>query len=78
MKMWAQAQKDKADQQKMLMQQFSASEDSVAAARSYDTPNAQWITEILSGVLYGHGNVYSYCSYLKPTNSSTSRGNKWI
>ena len=47
MKMWAQAQKDKADQQKMLMQQFSASEDSVAAARSYDTPNAQWIRRFL-------------------------------
>ena len=47
MKMWAQAQKDKADQQKMLMQQFSASEDSVAAARAYDTPNAQWIRRFL-------------------------------
>jgi len=47
MKMMAQAQKDKADQQKMLMQQFSASEDSVAAARSYDTPNAQWIRRFL-------------------------------
>ena len=47
MKMWAQAQNDRADQQKMLMQQFSASEDSVEAARSYDTPNAQWIRRFL-------------------------------
>ena len=29
------------------MQQFSASEDSVAAARAYDTPNAQWIRRFL-------------------------------
>jgi len=47
MKMWSQAQKDKADQQTLLMQRFSASEDSVAAARSYDTPNAQWIRRFL-------------------------------
>jgi uncharacterized membrane protein YfcA len=47
MKMWSQAQKDKAEQQKQLMRQFSASEDGVAAARSYDTPNAQWIRRFL-------------------------------
>tara|TARA_R110000823_G_scaffold249600_2_gene372927 strand:+ start:385 stop:819 length:435 start_codon:yes stop_codon:yes gene_type:complete len=47
MKMWSQSQKDKADQQKALLQQFTASEDSVAAARAYDTPNAQWIRRFL-------------------------------
>ena len=47
MKMWSQSQKDKADQQKQLMSQFSASQDSVAAARAYDTPNAQWIRRFL-------------------------------
>ena len=47
MKMWSQSQKDKADQQKMLMQRYAASEDSVAAARAYDTPNAQWIRRFL-------------------------------
>ena len=47
MKMWSQSQKDKADQQKALIQRFSASEDSVAAARAYDTPNSQWIRRFL-------------------------------
>jgi len=47
MKMWSQAQSDKADQQKALMQRFSASEDSVSNARSYDTPNAQWVRRFL-------------------------------
>lgn len=47
MKMWSQSQKDKADQQKQLMKQFSASEDSVQAARDYSTPNAQWIRRFL-------------------------------
>ena len=41
MKMWSQSQKDKADQQKQLMSQFSASQGSLEAARAYDTPNAQ-------------------------------------
>ena len=47
MKMWSQSQKDKADQQKQLMSQFSASQDSLEAARAYDTPNAQWIRRFL-------------------------------
>lgn len=47
MKMWSQSQKDKAEQQKQLMAQFSASQDSVEAARAYDTPNAQWIRRFL-------------------------------
>jgi len=47
MKMWSQAQSDKADQQKQLMSQFSASEDSVNSARAYQNPNAQWIRRFL-------------------------------
>jgi len=47
MKMWSQAQSDKAEQQKTLMSQFSASQDSLGAARAYDTPNAQWIRRFL-------------------------------
>jgi len=47
MKMWSQAQADKADQQKALMSQFSASQDSVDAARAYQNPNAQWIRRFL-------------------------------
>jgi uncharacterized membrane protein YfcA len=47
MKMWSQSQKDKADQQKALIQRFSASEDSVESARAYQNPNAQWIRRFL-------------------------------
>jgi len=47
MKMWSQAQADKADQQKQLIQRMSSSEDSVQNARNYDTPNAQWIRRFL-------------------------------
>ena len=47
MKMWSQAQSDKADQQKALIQRFSASEDSVSNARTYQNPNAQWIRRFL-------------------------------
>jgi len=47
MKMWSQAQSDKADQQKALISQFSASEDSVASARAHQNPNAQWIRRFL-------------------------------
>ena len=47
MKMWSQGQSDKADQQKMLMAQFSAGQDSVESARAYQNPNAQWIRRFL-------------------------------
>jgi len=47
MKMWSQSQADKADQQKMLMSQFSANQESVDSARAYQTPNAQWIRRFL-------------------------------
>jgi uncharacterized membrane protein YfcA len=47
MKMWSQSQSDKAEQQKALIQRFSASEDSVQAARNYQNPNAQWIRRFL-------------------------------
>ena len=47
MKMWSQSQSDKADQQRMLMSQFSAGQESVDSARSYQNPNAQWIRRFL-------------------------------
>jgi uncharacterized membrane protein YfcA len=47
MKMWSQSQADKAEQQKALIQQFSASEDSVQNARNHQNPNAQWIRRFL-------------------------------
>ena len=53
MKMWSQAQSDKADQQKALIQRFSASEDSVSNARAYQNPNAQY------------GSFYINCSSIR-------------
>lgn len=47
MKMWSQGQADKAEQQKALIQRFSASEDSVQSARQYQNKNAQWIRRFL-------------------------------
>ena len=47
MKMWSQSQVDKAEQQQMLMSQFSAGQDSVNSARAYQNPNAQWIRRFL-------------------------------
>tara|TARA_B110000908_G_C10119143_1_gene386782 strand:+ start:125 stop:559 length:435 start_codon:yes stop_codon:yes gene_type:complete len=47
MKMWSQAQSDKANQQTALIQRFSASEDSVSNARNYQNANAQWIRRFL-------------------------------
>tara|TARA_B110000902_G_scaffold147979_1_gene170611 strand:- start:179 stop:613 length:435 start_codon:yes stop_codon:yes gene_type:complete len=47
MKMWSQSQADKAEQQQMLMSQFSAGQDSVNSARAYQNPNAQWIRRFL-------------------------------
>ena len=47
MKMWSQAQSDKADQQSALLQRFSSSEDSVNSARAYQNQNAQWIRRFL-------------------------------
>jgi hypothetical protein len=47
MKMWSQSQADKAQQQKTLMSQFSAGQDSVNSAREYQNPNAQWIRRFL-------------------------------
>jgi hypothetical protein len=47
MKMWSQSQQDKAEQQKALMQQFTASEDSVQNAREYNNPSAAWIRRFI-------------------------------
>jgi uncharacterized membrane protein YfcA len=47
MKMWSQAQADKAEQQQALMARLTASEETVNSARAYQNPNAQWIRRFL-------------------------------
>ena len=47
LKMWAQSQADKAEQQKQLLARGEAAEKSVKAARAYQNPNAQWIRRFL-------------------------------
>jgi hypothetical protein len=47
MKMWSQSSADKAEQQKALINRFSESEKSVASARAFSNPNANWIRRFL-------------------------------
>lgn len=47
LRLWADSRKDRQEQQKLLLQRFSASEDSVQSARNYQNPNAQWIRRFL-------------------------------
>jgi len=47
LKLFAQAQADKAAQQQQLMARFDGSEKSVDAARAHQNPNAQWIRRFL-------------------------------
>ena len=47
MKMWSQSNADKAEQQNALIRRFSESEKSVASARAFVNPNANWIRRFL-------------------------------
>ena len=47
MKFIGQAQQDKAEQQKMLMAKFDASQQSIQAARQMVNPNAAWIRRFI-------------------------------
>ena len=47
LKLWSQAQQDRAEQQALLIERLNASESTVQSARQYDTPNAQWIRRFL-------------------------------
>ena len=47
MKAWSQSSADKAEQQKALITRFQESEKSVASARAFVSPNANWIRRFL-------------------------------
>lgn len=47
MKMMGQAQADKAEQQKMMLERHQAAEASIDAARKYQNPNAAWIRRFI-------------------------------
>ena len=47
MKAWSQSSADKAEQQKALITRFKQSEKSVANARAFANPNANWIRRFL-------------------------------
>lgn len=68
MKMKAQDQADKAEQQKMLLEMNKAQEASIAHARKYDNPSAAWTRRfiviclmvfagiiLIAPILFGHG-----------------------
>ena len=60
MKMWGQAQADKAEQHKMLLQKNDQIEKGVEAARQMQNPNAAWVRRfiVVSSMLAGIGIVF--------------------
>jgi len=60
MKAWGQAQQDKHDQFKMMMQRNEQIEESVQNARQMQNPNAAWIRRfiVVSAMLGGLGIVF--------------------
>ena len=70
MKMWGQAQQDKADQWQMLMKQNAAIEEGVQNARQMQNPNAAWIRRfiVVMALLGGLGIVFLAPMLGQPTN----------
>jgi len=60
MKAWGQAQQDKAEQFKMMMQRNEQIEEGVQNARAMQNPNAAWIRRfiVISAMLGGLGIVF--------------------
>lgn len=60
MKMWGQAQADKAEQHKMLLQKNNQIEEGVNNARQMQNPNAAWVRRfiVVSSMLAGIGIVF--------------------
>ena len=60
MKAWGQAQQDKADQFKMMMQRNEQIEEGVQNARAMQNPNAAWIRRfiVVTAMLGGLGIVF--------------------
>lgn len=60
MKMWGQAQADKAEQHKMLLQKNTQIEKGVESARNMQNPNAAWIRRfiVVTAMLSGIGIVF--------------------
>jgi uncharacterized membrane protein YfcA len=70
MKMWGQAQQDKAEQWQMLMKQNAAIEEGVQNARQMQNPNAAWIRRfiVVMALLGGLGIVFLAPMLGQPTN----------
>ena len=70
MKMWGQAQADKAEQHKMLLQKNDQIEKGVEAARQMQNPNAAWVRRfiVVSSMLAGIGIVFLAPMLSMPTN----------
>ena len=70
MKMWGQAQADKAEQHKMLLQKNDQIEKGVEAASQMQNPNAAWVRRfiVVSSMLAGIGIVFLAPMLSMPTN----------
>jgi len=70
MKMWGQAQADRAEQQKMLLQRNDQIERQVESARQMQNPNAAWIRRfiVVMSLLGGLGIVFAAPLLGLPTN----------
>jgi uncharacterized membrane protein YfcA len=70
MKMWGQAQQDKADQFKMMMARNKQVEEGVNNARAMQNPNAAWVRRfiVIMAMLGGLGIVFLAPLLNQPTN----------
>jgi len=70
MKMWGQAQQDKADQFKMMMARNKQVEQGVENARAMQNPNAAWVRRfiVIMAMLGGLGIVFLAPLLNQPTN----------
>jgi uncharacterized membrane protein YfcA len=70
MKMWGQAQQDKADQFKMMMARNKQVEEGVNNARAMQNPNAAWVRRfiVIMAMLGGLGIVFLAPLLGQPTN----------
>lgn len=70
MKMWAQAQADRAAQQELLIRWNKQAQKTVSAAREYQSPNASWIRRfiVVVAMIAGVGIVFLAPMFNQVTN----------
>ncbi len=69
--MAANAQKDRAEQFKMLSKTHKMTEDSIKAARAFDTPSSNWVRRFIVVCSYGIAMFLIVAGLFVPTNIIT-------